>query len=378
MAEIVVLPFPGEFALGGLFHAATSAEGRLSWFECLARTTLARDERAVIVAAFDAGRPVAALPLVRSGQVSRGLTAPYTTVFAPPLPDPAIARELGVRCREYVSAVLRIEGLDASDPGAAALLEGLSESGLVAAEYRGFANWYEPVDDFDAWWSARPSRLRATVRRKLAMAAKQDVTFSFLDREFDQAIAAYQEVYEHSWKHAEPHPDFIAGMVRTMGAEALVRMGVMQVRGRAVAAQIWLVDNRHATIFKLAHRDDAAELSPGTLLTHYMAQELIRRDDLIEIDFGRGDDGYKRDWLSRCRHRTGFIAADWSKAAGLAASFNEILPTRLGSLVRAFRRQSSVNRSHSAAAGGGVELSPLATRRMTREAGPHRGAGGEP
>ena len=378
MAEIIVLPFPDEFALGGLFASARSAEGRLSWFETLARTTLLPQEHAVMIVALDDGRPKAALPLVRGRDGLRALTAPYTTLYAPPLLEPAVARELGSRAREYVPAVLRLDGLDAEDAGAAALLDGLSSSGLASACYRGFANWYEPVSDFAAWWSLRPSRLKTTVRRKFSAAAKRGATFQCVRDSFDDAIAIYEAIHGSSWKDAEPYPQFIAAMVRALGSEGLVRIGIMRIAGTPVAAQIWLVCRRRGTIFKLAHREDAAELSPGTLLTHHMAKTLIREDRIEEIDFGRGDDAYKRDWLSRSRHRTGFVAGDWRKAAGLVAIAADVLPTRLGSAMRAFGRQSAGNRSGSVAAMPEAKLSLTQLEVMTPSVDPRRGAGVEP
>ena len=374
MAEIIVLPFPGDFDLGGLFASAGSAEGRLSWFETLARTTLAPGEHAVMVVALDEGRPKAALPLAKSGGSLRALTAPYTTLYAPPLPLPGIARELGLRAREYVSAVLRLDGLDAANPGAAALVDGLKRSGLATACYRGFANWYEPVGDFAAWWQARPSRLKATVRRKLSAAAKRGTAFRSTRDGFGEALAVYEEIHGASWKDAEPHPRFMAEMVGALGADGLVRIGVMTAAGRAVAAQIWLVCGGRGTIFKLAHRQDAADLSPGTLLTHYMAETLIRDDGLEEIDFGRGDDAYKRDWLCRSRHRLGLVAGEWRTAAGLAAVATEVLPTRMGSLMRAFGRQPEQIGRASVTASAEPVLSSERLRRMTPGVDPERGA----
>ena len=378
MTEIAVLPFPGESAFGGLFDTATCAEGRLAWFETLARTTLARDEHAVLVVASDGGKPKGVLPLVRTRKGLRALTAPYTTRYAPPLPDARIARELGLRAREYVSGALRLDGLDPDDAGSAAFLQGLSNSGLVTARYRGYANWYEPVTDFESWWAQRPSRLKTTVRRKLSAAMKQGAKFQCVGDGFDEAVAAYQEIHGESWKDAEPYPEFIPAMVRTLGPEGLVRIGIMTLAGKAVAAQIWLVCGRRATIFKLAHREDAAEHSPGTLLTHHMAETLIGQHHLEEIDFGRGNDAYKRDWLGRSRARVGVIAGDWRTRAGLAAIIEDVLPTRLGALVRGFGRHSPTNRRGSVAATRIGVLSLTQLRRMTPHVGPAYEVAGEP
>jgi hypothetical protein len=243
--------------------------------------------------------------------------------------------------------VLRLDGLDLADPGTAAFLHGLQDSGLAVLQYEGFANWYEPVSVFDSYWSARPSRLRTTVRRKLAAATKSGLEFLVFRDNFDRPLAIYDEIYGSSWKTPEPHPSFMSEMVNNLGAAGLIRMGVMSIAGRAVAAQIWLVRAGRGTIFKLAHREDAAEHSPGTLLTYWMAKTLIGDEGLREIDFGRGDDPYKRDWLSHRRTRIGVVAADWRSSAGLAAIVRDIVPA-LGA--RAVRKHLQTNRRCSARA----------------------------
>ena len=271
-----------------------------------------------------------------SGGGLRALTAPYTTIYAPALADPEWAYVLGAEAARFVPDFLRLDALDLEDTGVAAFIAGLAESGLACACYSHFANRFEDIADFETYWSRRPSRLRATVRRKLAQASRSDVSFRCVRDpvELEGAVADYEDIYRSSWKSPEPHPDFISRMVRTMGAEGLVRMGAMSIGGRPVASQIWLVRGRKATIFKLAHREDALALSPGTLLTHWMTSTLSRDDNLAEIDFGRGDDTYKRDWLSRKRCRHGLVAGNWRSGKGRRAILREVLPTRLNALRR--------------------------------------------
>jgi hypothetical protein len=327
MSEIDVVPFSCDPSLRSLFDANGRAEGSCGWFETLAETTLAPGERTVLAVACEAGTALAALPLVQTADGMRALTAPYTTRFAPALANLEGARLLGTRAREYAGGVLRLDAMDAGDPGTAAYIDGLKTSGLAFARYDHFVNWFEPVTNFEDYWEHRPSRLRTTVRRRLSQALKSGAEFRCFRGEFDGAVAIYQEIYGSSWKSAEPHPEFIATMVRKLAPD--VRLGVIALAGEPAAAQIWLVRDGKATIFKLAHRESAAEHSPGTLLTHWMAQTLIRDDSLTEIDFGRGDDVYKRDWLERSRLRTGLIAADRRTRVGLTALLREVVPTRL-------------------------------------------------
>ena len=279
---------------------------------------------------FDDAAVHAALPLVRKGVEMRALTAPYTTLFVPPLSEPRWAQVLGAGASNYVrGGVLRLDAMDLRDPGVAAYLDGLKGSGLIAAQYRHFINRYEPIANFEEYWKARPSRLRTTVRRKLAQARAQAADFYCYREEFSEAIGMYDEIYHASWKAAEPHPHFMANMVGKLSRDGFVRLGIMTLAGKPVAAQIWLVCGRKGTIFKLAHRQDAADFSPGTLLTHWMISTLVHEDQLDEIDFGRGDDAFKRDWLKKSRLQIGLVAGNWKSRDGLGIIAREVLPTRM-------------------------------------------------
>jgi CelD/BcsL family acetyltransferase involved in cellulose biosynthesis len=334
MAEIAILPLSEDPQFSALFVQPAWAEGSFGWFQALAETTLDPGEEAVVVVVFDDGAARAALPLVRKGTQMRALAAPYTTIYAPALSDPRWARFLGAEAQRYVSGSLRLDALDPADAGVAAYLDGMESSGLIAAQYRHFVNRYEPIGDFENYWNARPSRLKATVRRKLAQASAQQADFRCQREGFGEAVGIYEDIYRASWKPAEPHPRFIANMVEKLARDGFVRLGILTLAGKPVAAQIWLVCGRKGTIFKLAHRQDAAYYSPGTLLTHWMVATLVREDGLDEVDFGRGDDAYKRDWLDHERLRTGLVAGTCKSAAGLRVIAGEVLPTRLSAAAR--------------------------------------------
>lgn len=330
-----------------LLARCSHAEGLPGWFDALTETTLASGERAAIVAAHRQGEPMAALPVAIGSAGLRGLTAPYTTRYSPALPDVEVAYEVGRQMRAIAGGALRIDAIDRSDPGMAAFLRGLGDC-LAVAPYQGFINWSEPVTDFATYWARRPSRLRTTVRRKSA-AAK--AAFTYVREDFDAALAHYDAIQRASWKGPEPHPDFLAAMVRRLAP--VVRMGLLEIDGRIVAAQIWLVHGGRATIFKLVHREDAAALSPGTLLTHRMIETCLREEAVSVLDFGRGDDAYKRDWMGQRATRLGVIGADWRSGNGLRTLVADVLPTVAGS---AWRRHFGANRSGSATTPDGEAL----------------------
>lgn len=335
MMTTEIIPFGIDTRLEALFAASGTPEGSLAWFSCLAATTLDAEEEAVMAIARDGeGAARAALPLVRRGRTLRALTAPYTTEFVPALADVEAARALGREARAFVPSAMRLDALDVDAPGVAAFIAGLGDCGLAVARYRHFGNWYEPTADFEDYWRQRPSRLRSTVRRKSAQAPHPAFRMARSAAELDEALAAYEDVYRSSWKVPEPHAAFIPEMVRALGRNGLVRMGLLTFEGEVVAAQIWLVCRHRATIFKLAHRESAAAHSPGTLLTHWMASKLVGEDGIREIDFGRGDDPYKRDWLAESRARHGLIVADWRTMAGLAVCLRDVWPTALTAALR--------------------------------------------
>ena len=70
-----------------------------------------------------------------------------------------------------------------------------------------------------------------------------------------------------------------------------------------MAAQFWTVEAGTAWIHKLAHTEASKPLSPGTTLSAALFEQVIDRDKVTLIDFGTGDDPYKRDWMEDIRPR---------------------------------------------------------------------------
>ncbi|MDP3677026.1 MAG: GNAT family N-acetyltransferase [Novosphingobium sp.] len=151
---------------------------------------------------------------------------------------------------------------------------------------------------FAEYWAARPGRLRETVRRK---GAKGAVALRIAER-FDPADwADYEAVYARSWKPEEGSPAFLHRFAQTEGQAGTLRLGLAHIDGLPVAAQLWSVEAGTACIHKLAHDEAAKAHSPGTLLSHALFAHVIDRDRVHTIDFGTGDDAYKRDWMETVR-----------------------------------------------------------------------------
>src|SRR3546814_4203922 len=81
-------------------------------------------------------------------------------------------------------------------------------------------------------------------------------------------------------------------------------MGVARIAGEPVAAQYWTVEDGTAFIHKLAHVEDSPKASPGTLLSAALFRHVIEVDRVARVDFGTGNDAYKRDWMNRNEPRS--------------------------------------------------------------------------
>ena len=151
---------------------------------------------------------------------------------------------------------------------------------------------------FDAYWAQRPAELRNTVEAR-TRAAGLDVMVH--DR-FDPAIwAEHEAVYRAGGKPAQGAFPFLRALAEQEGAAGTLRLGIARKGGVPVAAQLWLVENKEATLHKLADAEAAKELSPGTILSAAMFRHVLDRDRVQGIDYGIGDDAGRADWMDRQR-----------------------------------------------------------------------------
>ena len=100
-----------------------------------------------------------------------------------------------------------------------------------------------------------------------------------IDRFDAGAWAAYEAVYrgqlEARGRLASPS---CARSPSRRARPGTLRLGIARKDGRPLAAQLWLVEDGEATIHKLAYREDAKALSPGTVLEQAMFRRAIDED----------------------------------------------------------------------------------------------------
>ncbi len=310
-----------------LFAAGPGLQSSRAWLDASILAALPAGAQPHLLALSDAAGPLALIPLMAGPDRSFGsLTTPYTCLYQPLL-RPGISAEsltlseVGRYCRQW--SLTRFEALDPEWPGLAMLRRSLASVGLTSRTFAHFGNWYEPIaaHSWTTYLHSRPGALRETIRRRTRAATRAGSRIE-IAREgpaLAAALDAYEAVYRRSWKEPEPFPGFNDALVKALAQTGLLRIGIMWSGDTPIAAQYWSVVAGSATILKLAHDEQFKALSPGTVLTAATIRELIEVDGVSELDFGRGDDPYKRGWASLRRPRIGLVAINPWTPRGLRA-----------------------------------------------------------
>lgn len=279
---------------GALDRAAQPRlEDRIDWFRLTARHIL--PETPLAIARVRRGDAAAWLFLIEAGRRRAAPLASWYTLRFGPILHGTEASDLLPLLYEMVAERFDRLALHPLGAGPGAM------PGWTRYETPATTNWTIdlPSSDFEAYWAARPAPLRNTVTRR----AKSHPLAIRIHRAFDaDAWVAYEQVYRASWKPEEGSFPFLRALAEQEGAAGTLRLGIANgADGRAVAAQLWLVENGVATIHKLAHREDARAGSPGSSLSHALFREAIAIDRVRRIDFGLGNEPYKADWVDTPR-----------------------------------------------------------------------------
>ncbi len=205
----------------------------------------------------------------------------------------ALAQDLAKRCRRI--DLDKLDGDEAEEIAVAFRASGWSVRQKVCDANHVLSLVGRSWDDY---LSARPGAVRSTLKRKRGK-VKITIIHKFDPQWFDK----FEDIYRSSWKTEESSPAFLRKFAKEEGSAGRLRMAFAEAGGQAVAAQLWTVENGTAFIHKLAHREDARALSPGTTLLAALLKEVIEVDRVALVDFGTGDDAYKRDWMETVRPR---------------------------------------------------------------------------
>jgi hypothetical protein len=306
------------------------------WYESFVAAGLSSDAKPLFFGLVDSADRVSAMIACQRSPLAdpavSSLTSFYSCDFRPLIsPDcdvPTVAFDLGGQLADHFSgeAAIRIDSLDASLPELPSFLAGLKRPGRALLRYAHFGRWSEDVAvrAFSDYLAARDGALRELIRRKGAKLNRQGAEFVLIGAGdppavTERGIADYQAVYAASWKEAEPFPDFQPVLMRKLAGAGWLRLAICRIGGRPIAAQLWAVVAGTATVLKLAHDRAFDKDSPGTVLTAFAIRTLMESERIDSIDFGRGDDAYKRAWARNRAAHIGVLSVDIKRRPALVA-----------------------------------------------------------
>lgn len=309
----------------------------LAWYRTLVDHVFADDDSVRFHVLRIDGEPVAALPTVarrdRFGWQTAALGNYYTSLYAPVFGPGSQGADLApliraVRRTRPGAGALVFAPMDPDSHAFRSLRSGLRAAGLVAFDYFCFGNWYLPCDGvaWPGYLASRPSDLRNTLKRKAKKLEADGGTFEVVadGPDVEAGIAAFGQVYASSWKQPEPYPGFVPGLIETCRRRGWLRLGVVRLGGRPIAAQLWIVAHGRAEIYKLAYDEAFKRYSAGSLLTAHLMRHVLEHDRVAEVDYLIGDDPYKETWMTHRRERRGLIAYDPRRIGGLAGLAVEV------------------------------------------------------
>jgi hypothetical protein len=281
------------------------------WFNNLVTHGLDEDQSIVLACVLKQGRLVALLPLDKQSSTHyHSLTHLYTSLSTLLLANhdqEAIIDCLVTGLRKLPVEFLQISPIADNNPNLLLLQERLENSGYTCQRHFQFYNWFHRTngETFAEYMSARPSRVRNTIDRKMRKLQREhgyNIRL-FTHKNLRQGIVDYNSVYTTSWKAEEQFVGFVEGLAEQLFNQGWLRLAVLYIGDVPAAAQFWVVANGKASIFKLVYDQFWKKYSPGTILTAYLMRHVIKVDKVDEIDFLTGNDAYKQEWMSQRRER---------------------------------------------------------------------------
>jgi Acetyltransferase (GNAT) domain len=339
--ELLVYQHPDEFPsdVEALFALgeATSCELGAAWYRNYLKAVTKPGDTVCFHVLRRNGQAVAAIPVQAKAdrlpwhRRVEALGNYYTALYAPVVHSGIGAAELvplleAIKQTYSPMASLTLQPMDPKSHAYEVVLRAMQMAGLFAFEFHCFGNWF--LRDHGNWASylaQLTSKMRSNIKRMEKKLSQDEGTVEIMSTaaDRDRAIAAYGAVYSASWKHDEPYPDFMPGLIATCAERGWMRLGVVWLRGQPIAAQLWMVAHRKAEIYKVAYDEAFKDYSPGTVLTAALLQHVMQQDAVDEIDYLVGDDSYKKNWMNERRTRSGIVAYNPKNIGGLFGLLRE-------------------------------------------------------
>lgn len=284
----------------------------------------------VVYCARDKSGLIAALPLIRSDDSLQSIASFYTASTDIIIFNNKRSQDAVAEIFNYLSAQERYTSLLLGPLDQNSLIEKqINNSHRLKRVMANSVNWYsDELSGFEQYYLSLPSALKNTVKRKQKKLEKvHSVSCKMLTAVDDLQLyfAQYVEVYEKSWKGKEASYSFIESVALAAAEQGKLRFGVLKVDEQVVATQLWFIENHTASIFKLAYDPQFRQYSVGSILSMFMSKYVLQQDNVKCIEFGMGDEPYKKDWMSKQRQRSTYKVYNSHRVSGYICLMTDLL-----------------------------------------------------
>jgi len=296
------------------------------WLECLTAHSLTEQQSLVLACVVDNERVLSILPLLKHAQGGlSALSSNFTTLYSLLISKQGKQSDI-LRClvdglvnklTDAPDQTIHLEPIDVDDEIMIRLRQQIESYQFHSYPYFRFYNWIHRLNgqSFHEYMTDRPTNLRNTIRRKQRKLEREhgyDIRL-YKSSNVGKALEDYHTIYNTSWKTNEYFSDFTPSLVKNLSQRGWLRLAILYTHEQPIAAQIWFVVHRKASVFRLVYDEGWKRYSPGSILTQYIMRYVIDTDKVSEIDFLTGNERYKQDWMTIRRERSGIRFAKQRK-----------------------------------------------------------------
>ncbi len=321
--------------------------------------------------AFEGGRVVAALPLVRANATrweiaGLGFRPRWRPVFGTPAPDVALLGELAAAAASAGARDLAFPAMPERDPGTAALATALESAGF-AVEWRTGSS--ECLARVEGGWAGHRARFKKFERTAKNFANKAERLGPVVLEAFGgsgtpavlDAWPAYEEVHGRGWKGALAPRTAVhrRALLARAQQHGWARAYVLRVADVPVAAILWFRIGVVAFAYSTVYDAQMAALSAGTVVMWQSHERVFAEREPALVDLLPGH-GPQKDQLGPDRAALVTLEARRGRARIALGGLARGARAALRPLVRAAHAKSGADTSERAARGRTTTIAPPA------------------
>ena len=233
-------------------------------------------------------------------------------------------------------------------------LEGVSFGSLLRAalpppvqqEVVAVAPWIHAPGDFSEYLAGRPRGFRTTLRKACRLLAEEGLEHRALHSPApDGALETLRDLHSRAWGDASPFLplfDRFADAARRGAARGEVVFHEMTDGHKAVASVVAFEVGGRVSLYQSGRIREPRWRNAATVLLAAIIDDASRRG-LLEVDFLRGDEGYKRGFASEARQLVRLRAANGRMAGAVlkVLILRTTVRRSLGGIARRVRCQAA-------------------------------------